>query len=276
MPQHRPPLTLAPDAAIDLQLHTTFSDGNWTAEALLDHVAAAGFALVAVTDHDRVDTVAEVQRLGAARGVPVLAAAELSATWEGQMLDLLCYGFDPLAQHPLATLAATTRQSQLANLRETYAELQRRGYRFPDTAEPRHLGDLIALMEQGGYAIGLGDAVRGAGFRWIMADPAAVVDAAHRSDALCLIGHPGRGEGFVRLDTPQLDRLRAIAPFDGLEVEHPTHTPEQSAHFLAYAQRHNLLISTGSDSHGPPGHLPIPYRAETSRALLEHLGIQIG
>lgn len=40
------PLTLPPDAAIDLQMHTTFSDGDWTAEHLLDHVAGEGFALI--------------------------------------------------------------------------------------------------------------------------------------------------------------------------------------------------------------------------------------
>ena len=42
----------------------------------------------------------------------------------------------------------------------------------------------------------------------------------------------------------------------------------------AYAEKHNLLTSSGSDSHGP-GKKPIKYRAELSRALLERLGIRI-
>jgi predicted metal-dependent phosphoesterase TrpH len=281
--RHVPPLTLRADAAIDLQLHTAFSDGNWLAEELLAYVAAAGFALVAVTDHDRMDTVAEVQRIGAALGMPVLAAAELSATWEGQMLDLLCYGFDPRAQNPLATLAEETLRAQAGNIRATYAALQQRGYRFPaagavlgEGAEtPGHLTELIALMKHHGYTNGMGEAVRGAGFRWIMADPAAVAAAAHRSDAVCLVGHPGRGEGFVRLDAAQLDRLRAAVPIDGLEVEHPSHTPEQVELFREYARRHDLLMSTGSDSHGPPRQMPIKYRAEASRALLERVGIRV-
>jgi predicted metal-dependent phosphoesterase TrpH len=284
MPFHVPSLTLAPDAAIDLQLHTTFSDGNWSAEALLAHVAAAGFALVAVTDHDRVDTVAEVRRIGAEQGVAVLAAAEMSSEWEGTPLDLLCYGFDPAQPEPLATLAATTHRAQVENLREVYATLQRRGYRFPQAeailgehgGEVRHLGDLIALMERHGFGRGMGDALRGAGFRWITADPAAVVEAAHRSGAVCLVGHPGRGGEFVRLDGAQLDRFRESVPIDGLEVEHPSHTPGQVALFRDYARRHDLLMSTGSDSHGPPGEMPIKYRAEASRALLERVGIRVG
>jgi hypothetical protein len=49
-------LTLAANAAIDLQLHTTYSDGDWTDEQLLDYLISERFSLAAVTDHDRVDT----------------------------------------------------------------------------------------------------------------------------------------------------------------------------------------------------------------------------
>ncbi len=282
MPPRPLSLTLTPAASIDLQLHTTNSDGHWSAEQLLDHVAAEGFALVAVTDHDRMDTVAAVQRLGARKGVPVLAAAELSTAWEGHLLDLLCYGFDP-QQNALSVLAEATRQAQAEKVRETYAALQRRGYRFPEAREvlmpgegtPRHFGDLVALLRRHGYAAEMRAALDEAGFRWVTADPAAVVDAAHRSGAVCLIAHPGRGDGFARFDAPRLDRLRAAVPVDGLEVYHPSHTPEQATFFLDYAREHALLASTGSDSHGPPGPLPIKYRAETSRWLLERVGIQV-
>jgi predicted metal-dependent phosphoesterase TrpH len=85
------------DAAIDLQLHTTFSDGRWEPEELLNHVATEGFALVAVTDHDSPWTAAEIRQLGAARRVATVSAVEMTSTWEGQFLDLLCFGFDPAA-----------------------------------------------------------------------------------------------------------------------------------------------------------------------------------
>jgi predicted metal-dependent phosphoesterase TrpH len=282
MPRPRSSLTLTPDAPIDLQLHTTNSDGLWSAEQLLDHVAASGFALVAVTDHDRLDTVAAVQHLGARKGVPVLAAVELSAAWGGQLLDLLCYGFEP-HQNALGGLAEATRQAQAENIRETYAALQRRGYHFPSardilapgTDAPRHVGDLVALLRGHGYAAEMHAALHEAGFRWVTADPAAVVDAAHRSGAVCLIAHPGRGEPFARFDAPRLNQLRSTVPVDGLEVYHPSHTAEQACRFLDYARAHGLLTSAGSDSHGPPGPLPIKYPAETSRELLEHLGIQV-
>src|SRR5262249_6583153 len=106
-------------------------------------------------------------------------------------------------------------------------------------------------------------------------DVAAVVDAAHRSGAVALIAHPGRDDGFVCYDTDLLDELRRDVPVDGFEVYYPVHTPEQTEMFRDYAEKHNLLTSSGSDSHGPDK-LPIKYKAGLSRNLLERLGIQIG
>ena len=55
-------LSLAADSATDLQLHTTYSDGRWTLEPLLDYLLREQFDLVAITDHDRADTVAAIQQ----------------------------------------------------------------------------------------------------------------------------------------------------------------------------------------------------------------------
>jgi predicted metal-dependent phosphoesterase TrpH len=84
------------------------------------------------------------------------------------------------------------------------------------------------------------------------------------------------GEGFARFDEPGLDRFRAAVPIDGLEVYHPSHTPGAAAMYLDYANHHSLLVSTGSNSHGKPDQMPIKYRAEISRKLLERLGITVG
>ena len=56
-------LTLAPDASIDLHMHTNFSDGRWPAQQLIDFLVTEGYALVSVTDHDRVDTHASNPRI---------------------------------------------------------------------------------------------------------------------------------------------------------------------------------------------------------------------
>lgn len=278
-------LTLAPDAPIDLHMHTTYSDGRMPAEQVIAYLSNEQFALVAITDHDRVDKVAEIQALAAEKGLPVLAGVEISTTWNGQMGHLLCYGFDP-AHNELGSLTAKIVRLQLENTHEVNAELRRRGYDFPRQEEllAANGGKLFRpvdnahLLQKHGYAPDMRTAlnmITDAGFRSIYADMAEAVEMAHRSGAVSLIAHPGRREqGFTFYDTALLDQVRTDIPLDGIEVYHPSHSKEIIERYLDYVQQHDLLFSTGSDAHYHPGRMPIKYRAEISRKLLERLGIQ--
>jgi 3',5'-nucleoside bisphosphate phosphatase len=280
-------LTLAPDAPIDLHMHTNYSDGRCPAQQLIDYLVTEGFALVSVTDHDRVDTVAFIQELAAKQHLPVLAGVEMSTEWHGKMGHVLCYGFDP-EQNYLREITQMVLDLQLENTYQVYDELRRKGYDFPrqddvladNDGKLRRPADNGRLLREHGYAPDWQTALRmihEAGFRSIMADMAMTVDAAHRSGAICLIAHPGRKErGFTFYDPALLDEVRAEVPLDGIEVYHPYNSPEIVEAYLEYVRKHKLLLSTGSDSHCIPGRMPIKHRAEISRDLLERLGIQVG
>jgi hypothetical protein len=291
-------LVLAPDAAIDLHLHTTYSDGTWTPEQLLEYLVREQFGLVAITDHDRADTVAALQQLALDKHQPLLVAVEMTTLWQDEMTrqdemsglpcmtDLLCFGFDP-GSNALNDLAQDLLRRQRENTREVYENLQRGGYTLPQDPDalaalleqpsPQQPHALVALLKRRGYGTGqlsAGRIVLEAGCAFATNDLAAVVEAAHRSGAVCLLAHPGHEDGFVTYDVQMLDKLRQEIPIDGLEVYHPVHTPAQTAMYLEYAQQHHLLISAGSDSHRPDKP-PIKYPAELSRTILERLGIQI-
>lgn len=273
-------LRLTADSAIDLHLHTIHSDGEWTPEDLFDHLVRQKFSLAAISDHDRPDTTAAMQQLAQAKGLPVLVGVEMTSMWRGEMTDLLCFGFDP-AQGALHELAQDVLRRQQDKTRQVYEALQCQGYNLP----PAALDDLLAqpnaqqphalaafLKSQGVPSAAMIDLKEG--FSFATTDLAVVVDAAHRSGAVCLIAHPGHGDYMLDYDLLMLDQVRQEAPLDGLEVYHPKHTPAQAAMYLEYAQKHHLLISSGSDSHRPEKP-PVKYPAEICRALLERLGIQI-
>jgi predicted metal-dependent phosphoesterase TrpH len=279
-------LILAADALIDLHLHTTFSDGTWTPEQLIDYLVNKQFGLVAIRDHDRADTVVVLQQLALDKHLPVLVAVEMTTRWQGEMTDVLCYGFDP-KRNSLNDLAQDLRSRQCENTREVYENLYRKGYAFPhypdelsailEKPSPQQPHELVALLKKHGYGAGkpsAGKIALEAGCTFATNDVAAVVDAAHRSGAVCIIAHPGREDGFVCYDVQLLDQLRREVPIDGLEVYYPVHTPERTAMYLDYAQKHDLLVSSGSDSHGPDKP-PIKYPAKLSQNLLERVGIQI-
>jgi predicted metal-dependent phosphoesterase TrpH len=279
-------LTLSPDAPIDLHMHTTYSDGRWPAEQLINYLVTEGFNLVAVTDHDRIDMVASIQQLAATKNLPVLSGVEMSTQWKDKMGHVLCYGFDPEHNY-LGEITSAVVKRQLENTHEVYDELRRRGYKFPrqekvlaeNGGQLRRPADNILLLREHRYVSDWQTGVQKiqeAGFRSIMADMAETVDAAHRSGAVCLIAHPGRRErGFTFYDPALLDEVRVEVPLDGIEVYHPYHSPEIIQTYLEYVHKHNLLLSTGSDSHCHPGRMPIKHRAEISRRLLERVGIHV-
>ena len=277
-------LSLAADSAIDLHLHTVYSDGRWEPEVLLDHLRREQFGLAAVTDHDRPDTAAAIQQLALDKHLPVLVAVEMTATWKGELTDLLCFGFDP-GPNALDDLAQDLLRRQQENTRRVYEDLRRQGFALPPDVLPALLATpsaeqphaLVVRLQEHGYGRGEPSAdelVTSAGCTFATNEPAAVVEAAHRSGGVCLLAHPGRGDGFVTYDAQLLDEFRQEAPIDGLEVYHPLHTPAQATMYQEYARRHHLLISAGSDSHHPD-RPPIKHRAELCRDLLERVGIQI-
>jgi hypothetical protein len=278
-------LHVTSNAAIDLHLHTIYSDGEWMPEALIDHLAQAHFDLVAITDHDRTDTPAAIQQLALEKGLPVLVGAEMSTTWKGEMVDLLCYGFD-LQQNALSALAQDILRRQQEDTRHAYAMIEAQGYTLPPetvsallaTPSAQQPHAFIAALQESSYSLEdplLRQTLKAAGLNYALNEPSAVVQAAHQSGAVCLLAHPGHADGFVTFDEPLLDEFRQVAPVDGLEVYHPKNSPEQTELYLDYARRHGLLVSAGSDSHRP-GKPPIKYRAELCRALLERLDISVG
>ncbi|MEW5871317.1 MAG: PHP domain-containing protein [Chloroflexota bacterium] len=278
-------LHLAADAAVDLHLHTVYSDGRWTPELLLDHLLGEKFALAAITDHDRTDTVVAIQKLALEKRLPVLVGAEMTTTWKGELVDLLCYGFDP-EHNALSELTQDLLRRQQENTREVFAYLLQQGLALPPEALPallakpsaEQLHAIVACVEEHGYDLGepaVRQALRESGITFATNAPAAVVEAAHRSGCVCLLAHPGHEDGFVTFDVPLLDEFRREAPVDGLEVYHPLHTPAKKDMYLEYAQRHHLLTSAGSDSHRPDKP-PIKYPAKLCRGLLERVGIQVG
>jgi len=87
-------VSISADSPIDLQTHTVLSDGKWQPESLLDYFVREGFATAAITDHDRVDTIAKMQKLAQERDFPLLVATEMTTRWNDGIVDILCFGFD--------------------------------------------------------------------------------------------------------------------------------------------------------------------------------------
>lgn len=89
----------------DLQSHSVWSDGLLEAADVVEAAAKAGVELLALSDHDAIDGTAEALDAGAAFGVKVVPAVEVSSIDpEGDDLHILGYGVDYQQPELLAAL----------------------------------------------------------------------------------------------------------------------------------------------------------------------------
>jgi len=280
-------LVLDPQAPVDLHLHTVASDGGWTASALIEHLAARGFRVVAICDHDTMRSVPEAVDLGERRGIVVVPGVEVTTRWDGRQWHLLVYGVD----------LATARAWRFARLLDYLADqlwaaaergiqvLERHGHRLPSLAEvangqPLRPYHVLMAMIRDGHATNLTTAheltKRYGEAMFVDVPLAEAVELAHQAGGMCVLAHPGRNDGEGVLDPEQLDRMLAVAALDGLEAHYRSHSDEDTAHYRVMADGRGLLVSAGSDSHAPGFPVdPRPYPAAWIAPLLGRLGLEV-
>ena len=77
--------------AIDLHVHTNFSDGTFTPRESIELASQRGVEVVAITDHDTTDVLEEAFVAGAEEGVKVVPGVEFSTVYNGAGVHILCY-----------------------------------------------------------------------------------------------------------------------------------------------------------------------------------------
>ena len=257
---------------IDLHLHTSVSDGRCTPAELVDRAAAAGLSVMAVTDHDTVGAVDQVQARCAARRMLGVAGIEITAVEDHRDVHILGYFFDS-GDAGLAEFLTSQREIRVARVRAIAERLAALG--MPIDLETV-LADARAL---GGRSIGrprIARAMIDAGYiastreafdRWLgRGSPAFVprtgasaehvIAIVHSAGGIVSLAHPGR----TQID----ERIRALAAagLDALEVYHSDHDEIAVARYRQMADELGLLVTGGSDFHGDPAY-PIEPGAAT-------------
>src|SRR2546421_270736 len=80
---------------VDLHTHSTVSDGSDPPARIPELAAAAGCSAVALTDHDRLDGLAEARARAEALGVELVPGCEVSCEWAPGTLHVLVYFVEP-------------------------------------------------------------------------------------------------------------------------------------------------------------------------------------
>lgn len=249
---------------IDLHCHSTISDGLLTPTQLVEHAAARGVDMLALTDHDDVAGLEEARRVAADKSIIFVNGVEVSTSWRGQTLHIVGLGIDP--EHPqLVRGLKSIRDGRTVRARSIAAQLDKFGIHgsfegaYANTGDGRLIGrtHFARFLVQQGYA----KDVRSVFKKYLVKGKPGYVPHqwATLSDAVgwicdsggrAVIAHPAR----YKLGKDALDELllefRALGG-EAIEVITASHTPEQSLLFARHSQRMGLLASRGSDFHGP-------------------------
>jgi hypothetical protein len=271
--------------AVDLHTHTTASDGALAPRELVELAWRHGVRVLAVTDHDSTEGLAEAQAAAAAcGGVTIVPGLEINCDVEGGEVHVLGYGVD----HQAVWFQDFLR----AQRAERVARVHRIAERLAELGMPIDPAEVFALVKEGSpgrphvarvmVARGYVKSMREAFDRYLHTGgpahvprkrltPGEAVAVILRARGVPVLAHPGVGGKDAMI--PEL----IAAGLMGIECYYAEHSAAQRTTYLEICLRHDLVATGGSDFHGvqtgrlnPPGTPAVPLTAwESLRQRME-------
>lgn len=247
----------------DLHSHSTVSDGTLTPTQLVRRARAQGVDVLALTDHDTTDGLAEAERAASTVRLRLIRGVEISTSWQNQTIHVVGLNVDPACE-PLQAGLSELRAFRGWRAEEIARRLAKAGIPGAlEGARAHACGAIVSrthfahfLVEQG-HAPQVRDVfkrylVRGkpghVPGRWAELEQA--VGWIRAAGGLAVIAHPAR----YRLSAGKFRRLLdefAECGGAGLEVVSGSHSADDARTMAVQARRLGLYASSGTDYHGP-------------------------
>lgn len=247
---------------IDLHLHTTASDGQYSPREVMLRAKKMGATSVAVTDHDTTTGIQEARQTAEELGLEFFPGIEISAAEEAE-LHILGYGIasDAPSVQALCQNGSEERKKRTEKLLRF---LQNKG--IPITLEdvkrvndgktsgrPHFARTLVDL--------GVVSSVSEAFDQYLTTPeyyetverkkPTAQtgIRAICQAGGVAVLAHPY----LLHKSSEELEQLiQELIPYglQGIEVYYSKHGAEERKFYLSLAKRYGLLVTCGSDFHG--------------------------
>ena len=243
-------------AFVDLQVHTTASDGALSPTLVVEAAHAAQLYAIAITDHDTVDGLDEANDAGARLGVRIVPGVELSTHFDDDELHLL--GLHLSKRDTMREALIELQQGRVTRAERIVATLNAAGIPVTMDAVLAEAAEgavgrphVARAMVAGGWVrdfreafdkwLGWGRPAYAGKAKFDVADAIALV---HRAGGLAVWAHPGESA------TPTRVQRLADVGLDGVEVLHPSHPPYLVQRLMDTVEKAGVLPSGGSDWHG--------------------------
>ena len=262
---------------IDLHIHTSNSDGDFTTEQIIKEAGKSGINILSITDHNNITSYNDIKNIPVEKYYSglIIAGTELEFAKDGKLFDMLGYGINPDILRGTEIIQKgmihSTIEGETKILNQLKSICDKLGIMYSDNliiksannmANDVLLDDIITHKENEEKLKELAIFDRSTFYRQHFCEPKSpfyinqtegkfdvfyVVKAIREAGGKTFLAHP------FAYKLPNLkeflDELVANNLLDGIECEHRKHTEEQIEWLKEYCDEHNLLKSGGSDYH---------------------------
>ncbi len=253
---------------VDLHIHTNFSDGIFSPEEVVRYAQEVGLSAISITDHDITDGILPAVKEGIKRGIEVIPGVELSVesknSSEGEMhiLGYFINWEDIQFQKQLKLFRDARKKRAIHILKKLYqvgVKLdEEKLFKIAGIGSVGRLHIARLLLEEG-YVDNIKEAFqkylgknRPAYVPKFRLTPEDAIKMIKNIGGVSVLAHPFYGNYGDRNIIEELVRFG----LKGIETWHSKHNEEVKKSFDNLAKEFNLIVTGGSDCHGPAGDEP--------------------
>ncbi|MCH9609060.1 MAG: 5'-3' exoribonuclease [Chlamydiales bacterium] len=238
----------------DLHCHSFFSDGTDSPERLIELAIESGLSALSITDHDTTAAYPEALFAAKERNFLLLPGVEFSASYKGDPVHVLGYGYDIKSPHiqELCNQHQIRRRDRnlkiLANLSKLGIDIELEELGSSGTIGRPHIalalqkrGFISTIREAFDLYLGEGKAAYDPG------EPITVsetIDVIHQGGGKAVLAHPHL---ISRSNTV---RHVLTLPFDGIEGYYAKMPFHREKKWIDIGKEKGWIVTGGSDYHG--------------------------
>ncbi|MCD5413930.1 MAG: PHP domain-containing protein [Clostridiales bacterium] len=246
---------------IDMHVHTTASDGEFSPSEVIDYSLSKKLSGVAITDHDTTEGIDEaINHASNFADYLVVPGIELSSEYYGEEIHILGYFIDHKSVQ-LNKMLADLKEARVLRAKKIVYLLNQEGIKIHfDEVEKISGADVIGrphiakILIKNGYSMSIQKA-----FQEFLVKGSKTYVPRYKLSLPRAIGIIKDAKGKVVLAHPGLIKKRELIEkivmshkFNGIETYYPSHSDKDVLYFEELAQKHNLICTGGSDFHQIP------------------------
>ncbi len=254
---------------IDLQIHSTKSDGTYDPADLVKMAHDAKLETIALTDHDTIDGVWEAAKTGSELGVKVVPGIELSCAFMEREFHVLGFGIDYHHQELLNRLKEF-QEERKQKTEKIIKKLQEAGFHIvfedvlryatgPTIARPA-IAEAVIKNPENKEMLGRIATIHEFINAYLVTGKLTYVDrrSIETKDAIQLIhaaggvsvwSHPAIHFNGDYKKLEEILKIFIAYDMDGLECFHPDYSEDDTEFLNVLAGKYGMLRTAGSDFH---------------------------